>query len=112
MTRAGTQVLSLMGVKESEENNVSEEELRMIVMGAKISGEIKTEEQDMIESVLDLQVHSRLRVQGLGSGLRVSGFGSGFRVSGLEFRFQGFGFRLAGARAAMCGGQGPCFWSS
>mmetsp|Transcript_16841 Transcript_16841/g.38364 ORF Transcript_16841/g.38364 Transcript_16841/m.38364 type:complete len:648 (-) Transcript_16841:93-2036(-) len=48
-------VLSLMGVTESEENNVSEEELRMIVMGAKISGEIRTEEQDMIESVLDLQ---------------------------------------------------------
>ena len=34
---------------------VSEEELRMIVMGAKVSGQIRTEEQDMIESVLDLQ---------------------------------------------------------
>eukprot|EP00292_Cryptomonas_paramecium_P001092 CAMPEP_0113668318 /NCGR_PEP_ID=MMETSP0038_2-20120614/3931_1 /TAXON_ID=2898 /ORGANISM="Cryptomonas paramecium" /LENGTH=375 /DNA_ID=CAMNT_0000584043 /DNA_START=410 /DNA_END=1534 /DNA_ORIENTATION=- /assembly_acc=CAM_ASM_000170 len=48
-------VLALMGVKESEDSNVSEEELRMMVMGAKISGEIRTEEQDMIESVLDLQ---------------------------------------------------------
>lgn len=48
-------VLGLMGVKESDDSSVSEEELRMIVMGAKISGEIKTEEQDMIESVLDLQ---------------------------------------------------------
>ena len=48
-------VLTLMGVSESEENSVSEEELRMIVMGAKVSGQIKTEEQDMIESVLDLQ---------------------------------------------------------
>jgi len=48
-------VLGLMGVKESDESNVSEEELRMIVMGAKISGQIQTEEQNMIESVLDLQ---------------------------------------------------------
>jgi len=48
-------VLTLMGVKGEEENNVSEEELRMIVMGAKVSGQIRTEEQDMIESVLDLQ---------------------------------------------------------
>jgi len=55
MQITSTAVLSLMGVKEKEENNVSEEELRMIVMGAKISGEIRTEEQDMIESVLDLQ---------------------------------------------------------
>jgi len=48
-------VLTLMGVNESDENSVSEEELRMIVMGAKVSGQIRTEEQDMIESVLDLQ---------------------------------------------------------
>ena len=41
--------------KDDNENSVSEEELRMIVMGAKVSGQIRTEEQDMIESVLDLQ---------------------------------------------------------
>ena len=44
-----------MGVNDSNEENVSEEELRMIIMGAKVSGQIRTEEQDMIESVLDLQ---------------------------------------------------------
>ena len=48
-------VLTLMGVNDSNEENVSEEELRMIIMGAKVSGQIRTEEQDMIESVLDLQ---------------------------------------------------------
>ena len=50
------QVLGWMGVEKSRDSDVSEEELRMIVMGAKISGEIQTEEQTMIESVLDLQV--------------------------------------------------------
>jgi len=55
MQMTSSAVLGLMGVTESDDSSVSEEELRMIVMGAKISGEIKTEEQDMIESVLDLQ---------------------------------------------------------
>lgn len=48
-------MLLMMGVQESDESSVSEEELRMIVMGAKVSGALKSEEQEMIDSVLDLQ---------------------------------------------------------
>ena len=47
-------VLSLFGI-ESGEMGVSEEELRLIVMGAKQSGGIETEEAKMVEGVLDLQ---------------------------------------------------------
>ena len=47
-------VLAVFGI-ESGEMGVSEEELRLIVMGAKQSGGIETEEAKMVEGVLDLQ---------------------------------------------------------
>ena len=53
MTSKG--MLFMMGIHDSDDSSVSEEELRMIVMGAKVSGALKSEEQEMIDSVLDLQ---------------------------------------------------------
>lgn len=49
-------MLSLLGFKSTETGRVSEEELRLIVTGAKQSGGIESEEGMMIEGVLDLQV--------------------------------------------------------
>ncbi|KAG5182379.1 hypothetical protein JKP88DRAFT_269899 [Tribonema minus] len=48
-------VLTLMGFKSTHGDAVSEEELRLIVSGAKQSGGIEREEASMVESVLDLQ---------------------------------------------------------
>ncbi|CAM9686559.1 unnamed protein product [Phaeothamnion confervicola] len=48
-------LLALAGFRSSEDGRVSEEELRLIVTGAKQSGGIETEEGSMIEGVLDLQ---------------------------------------------------------
>lgn len=49
-------MLSLLGFKSTETGRVSEEELRLIVTGAKLSGGIESQEGSMIEGVLDLQV--------------------------------------------------------
>lgn len=52
-------MLSMLGFKSSETGSVSEEELRLIVTGAKMSGGIESQEGMMIEGVLDLQVGGR-----------------------------------------------------
>ena len=49
-------MLSMLGLKSNETGRVSEEELRLIVTGAKMSGGIESQEGMMIEGVLDLQV--------------------------------------------------------
>lgn len=49
-------MLSMLGFKSTETGRVSEEELRLIVTGAKQSGGIESQEGMMIEGVLDLQV--------------------------------------------------------
>lgn len=49
-------MLSMFGFKSTETGRVSEEELRLIVTGAKMSGGIESQEGMMIEGVLDLQV--------------------------------------------------------
>lgn len=49
-------MLSALGLKSNETGRVSEEELRLIVTGAKMSGGIESQEGMMIEGVLDLQV--------------------------------------------------------
>lgn len=49
-------MLSMLGFKSTETGRVSEEELRLIVTGAKMSGGIESQEGMMIEGVLDLQV--------------------------------------------------------
>lgn len=46
----------MLGLKSNETGRVSEEELRLIVTGAKMSGGIESQEGMMIEGVLDLQV--------------------------------------------------------
>jgi len=48
-------ILRTFGVKSDNNGKVSEEELRLIVMGAKQSGGIEKEEAKMVEGVLDLQ---------------------------------------------------------
>eukprot|EP00752_Nemacystus_decipiens_P010105 g9006.t1 len=48
-------MLSMLGLKSNETGRVSEEELRLIVTGAKMSGGIESQEGMMIEGVLDLQ---------------------------------------------------------
>lgn len=48
-------ILRLFGVSSDDEGKVSEEELRLIVMGATQSGGIEKEEAKMVEGVLDLQ---------------------------------------------------------
>lgn len=55
-------MLSMLGLKSNETGRVSEEELRLIVTGAKMSGGIESQEGMMIEGVLDLQVIFRLCV--------------------------------------------------
>lgn len=50
-----TKILHLFGVSSDDEGRVSEEELRLMVMGAKQSGGIETTEAKMVEGVLDLQ---------------------------------------------------------
>ena len=56
-------MLSMLGLKSNETGRVSEEELRLIVTGAKMSGGIESQEGMMIEGVLDLQVIMILLVQ-------------------------------------------------
>ena len=51
-------MLSMFGFKSTESDGVSEEELRLIVTGAKMSGGIESQEGRMIEGVLDLQVRA------------------------------------------------------
>ncbi|CAN0261020.1 unnamed protein product, partial [Discosporangium mesarthrocarpum] len=48
-------MLRMLGFKSSETGRVSEEELRLIVTGAQMSGGIESQEGTMIEGVLDLQ---------------------------------------------------------
>jgi putative hemolysin len=48
-------ILRMFGVTSDHGGRVSEEELRLIVMGAKQSGGIEKEEAKMVEGVLDLQ---------------------------------------------------------
>ncbi|CAM9579822.1 unnamed protein product, partial [Heterosigma akashiwo] len=54
-TNISKMTLKFLGFKTYDEDTVSEEELRLIVMGAKASGGIDSEEGKMIEGVLDLQ---------------------------------------------------------
>ncbi|CAM9872980.1 unnamed protein product, partial [Ectocarpus sp. 13 AM-2016] len=54
-TLISTLMLSMLGFKSTETGRVSEEELRLIVTGAKMSGGIESQEGMMIEGVLDLQ---------------------------------------------------------
>jgi len=49
-------ILKGFGVQTNDEGKVSEEELRLIVMGARQSGGIEQGEAKMVEGVLDLQV--------------------------------------------------------
>lgn len=56
MLRHAQLMLSMLGLKSNETGRVSEEELRLIVTGAKMSGGIESQEGMMIEGVLDLQV--------------------------------------------------------
>eukprot|EP00850_Spirogloea_muscicola_P011825 SM000075S21914 [mRNA] locus=s75:7744:12596:+ [translate_table: standard] len=48
-------LLKLLGLKSSGEPFVSEEELKLMLRGAELSGAIEEEEQDMIENVLDIK---------------------------------------------------------
>lgn len=54
-----TGILKCFGVQTNDEGKVSEEELRLIVMGARQSGGIEQGEAKMVEGVLDLQVRGR-----------------------------------------------------
>lgn len=58
-------MLSTFGLNSTESGRVSEEELRLIVTGAKLSGGIESQEGMMIEGVLDLQVGM---LKGVGGG--------------------------------------------
>ncbi|KAL2322774.1 hypothetical protein Fmac_027153 [Flemingia macrophylla] len=49
-------ILKLLGIKGTREPYVTEEELKLMVRGAELSGVIEEEEQDMIENVLDIKV--------------------------------------------------------
>ncbi|TKY46994.1 DUF21 domain-containing protein [Spatholobus suberectus] len=49
-------ILKLLGVKGTREPYVTEEELKLMVRGAELSGAIEEEEQDMIENVLEIKV--------------------------------------------------------
>ena len=62
---ADTRPPQLFGVAADDEGRVSEEELRLIVMGAQQSGGIEQEEAKMVEGVLDLQVPSGGRDAGV-----------------------------------------------
>mmetsp|Transcript_29694 Transcript_29694/g.66593 ORF Transcript_29694/g.66593 Transcript_29694/m.66593 type:complete len:564 (+) Transcript_29694:136-1827(+) len=48
-------IVQVLGLKGDDEGRVSEDELRLMIMGAKQSGGIETEEAKMVEGVLDLQ---------------------------------------------------------
>uniref|UniRef100_A0A7S1TRQ1 Uncharacterized protein n=1 Tax=Phaeomonas parva TaxID=124430 RepID=A0A7S1TRQ1_9STRA len=54
LSTSASGLLRLLGFDASDKGAVSEEELRLIVSGAKASGGIETEEGAMIENVLDL----------------------------------------------------------
>ncbi|XP_020203583.2 DUF21 domain-containing protein At1g55930, chloroplastic isoform X2 [Cajanus cajan] len=49
-------ILKLLGIKGTREPYVTEEELKLMVRGAELSGAIEEEEQDMIENVLEIKV--------------------------------------------------------
>lgn len=63
-------MLSMFGFKSTETGRVSEEELRLIVTGAKMSGGIESQEGMMIEGVLDLQVSAMGATIDKGFGVR------------------------------------------
>ncbi|CAI8586984.1 unnamed protein product [Vicia faba] len=48
-------MLKLLGLKGSSEPYVTEEELKLMLRGAELSGAIEEEEQDMIENVLEIK---------------------------------------------------------
>ncbi|GBG76546.1 hypothetical protein CBR_g22294 [Chara braunii] len=48
-------LLKFLGLKSSKEPFVTEEELKLVLSGAEMSGAIEEEEQDMIENVLELE---------------------------------------------------------
>jgi Mg2+/Co2+ transporter CorB len=64
-------MLLMMGVQESDESSVSEEELRMIVMGAKVSGALKSDLQDTL--VTDI-MRPRVEVVALEASTDISTF--------------------------------------
>ncbi|CAM6019057.1 unnamed protein product [Sphagnum balticum] len=55
VTALSTSLLKLLGLKSSGEPFVSEEELKLMLRGAELSGAIEEEEQDMIENVLEIK---------------------------------------------------------
>ncbi|XP_024386598.1 DUF21 domain-containing protein At1g55930, chloroplastic [Physcomitrium patens] len=55
VTTMSTSLLKLLGLKSSGEPFVSEEELKLMLRGAELSGAIEEEEQDMIENVLEIK---------------------------------------------------------
>ncbi|GJP66735.1 hypothetical protein CLOP_g23644, partial [Closterium sp. NIES-67] len=54
-TYASTGLFRLLGLKTSGEPFVTEEELKLMLRGAEMSGAIEEEEQDMIENVLEIK---------------------------------------------------------
>ena len=48
-------MFALLGVKSTAEPFVSEEELKLVLVGAAKSGEVETAEKDMIDNILDLE---------------------------------------------------------
>lgn len=75
-------MLSMLGFKSTETGRVSEEELRLIVTGAKMSGGIESQEGMMIEGVLDLQVICFLCHISVFEPLFSSAFWAGFHCFG------------------------------
>ncbi|KAJ7555815.1 hypothetical protein O6H91_05G056000 [Diphasiastrum complanatum] len=55
VTAISTRMLKLLGLKSSGEPFVTEEELKLMLRGAELSGAIEEEEQDMIENVLEIK---------------------------------------------------------
>ncbi|XP_002966928.2 DUF21 domain-containing protein At1g55930, chloroplastic [Selaginella moellendorffii] len=55
VTILSTAMLKFFGLKSSGEPFVTEEELKLMLRGAELSGAIEEEEQDMIENVLDIK---------------------------------------------------------
>ncbi|XP_024368050.1 DUF21 domain-containing protein At1g55930, chloroplastic isoform X4 [Physcomitrium patens] len=55
VTAMSTSLLKLLGLKSSGEPFVSEDELKLMLRGAELSGAIEEEEQDMIENVLEIK---------------------------------------------------------
>ncbi|KAJ7513613.1 hypothetical protein O6H91_23G006700 [Diphasiastrum complanatum] len=55
VTAISTRMLKFLGLKSSGEPFVTEEELKLMLRGAELSGAIEEEEQDMIENVLEIK---------------------------------------------------------